>query len=217
MEGYKWGENSMFKWKKINHMSMEWCEQLIGMGNPKSEKEKHVWATMIILGFMQAMVMMLVEGTLYVSAAIMTAKMSSILIKCYRKEDVSVSTKVFVVILGLQVSFGLWLAMYGLRWIGRMGRKRIVENMQKYVMESMVVEMVSRSIVEEIRRVDPDGGPEEATIRRLVAKVAVGMLFDRMTVIQGERFLRDMVRMRIANGVAHTHIHHHTIGMDMGG
>jgi len=122
------------------------------MGNPKSEKEKHVWVTMIILGFLQAIVMMMVEGTLYLSAAIITAKMSSILIKCYRKDDVSASTKVFVVILGLQVSFGLWLTMYGLRWIGRMGRKKIVDNMQKYVMESTVVGVVSRSIVEEIRR-----------------------------------------------------------------
>lgn len=210
--------------ENMQYPSMEWCEQLMGMGNPKSEKEKQVWVSMIILGFMQAMVMMLVEGTLYVSAAIMTAKMSSILIKCYKKEDVSVSTKVFVVILGLQVSFGLWLAMYGLRWIGRMGRKRIVENMQKYVMESMVVEMVSRSIVEEIRRdsgVEEDEVPDEGTIRRLVAKVAVGMLFDRMTVIQGERFLRDMVRMRQnhhGGAIVDTHhTHHHTIRMDMGG
>jgi hypothetical protein len=199
---------------------MEWCEQLMGMGNPKNEKEKQVWVSMIILGFMQAMVMMMVEGTLYLSAAVLTAKMSSMLIKSYRKEDVSTSTKFFVVVLGLQVSFGLWLTMYCLRWIGRMGRKKIVENMQKYVMESTVVGMVSRSIVEEIRGggVEEDEVPDEGTIRRLVAKVAVGMLFDRMTVIQGERFLRDMVRMRHGgNHVQHHQIHHHTIRMDMGG
>ncbi len=195
--------------------TIEWCNALMSI--LESKRDQLVWTSLIMAAFLQALVIMLLESIMYIGVCVCTAQISMILLKWYQNQDSSTPIRVFIGFMVMEMSIVVWSLLYGIMTVGKMGRKWIVDNMQRYIVNSDAVERVARGVVWEIQQRFGEV-IEMEKVRKSVAKVAVGMLFDRMSVIQGERFLRDMVRYGGNGGVE---VYHEQIRvsqrMDMGG
>ena len=166
------------------HITMMWAEELQQTTANGIKGFLTVWVFKVI-------VMTALEVFVYTTTLAMVLRL--LILFAATMTSSTVEIRLLLVVLCVEGALMVWVMLAAFKKASRKCRKNLFENLRQELVHSPMVRQISREILAEISLFTDAVPPEEFIVRKVVSRVAVGLVLEIITVMHAQMVFRGIV------------------------